>query len=141
MIRELFRKHEQVIRYLIVGGLTTVVSLGCYFLCVSTFLDPQDPVQLQAANILSWTAAVTFAYAANRKHVFHSRNSNILKEAAAFCGSRVGTLGVEMVMMFVMVSLMKMNDKAAKLIVQVVITVLNYIISKFLVFRTKKTDS
>ena len=94
-------------------------------------------MQLQAANVLSWIAAVTFAYFTNRKYVFESKNEKRLQEAAAFYGSRVTTLLLDMLCMFLMVTLMGWNDKVAKLIVQVLVTVANYILSKFLVFRKK----
>lgn len=134
---ELYRKYKEIIHYLIVGGLTTVVSLGVYYGCVLTFLDPDIAAQLQAANILSWIAAVTFAYFTNRKFVFESQSSDKLREAAAFYGSRVTTLLLDMGCMFLMVTLLDWNDKIAKLIVQVLVTVANYILSKFLVFRKK----
>ena len=133
----LYKKYKELISYLIVGGLTTVVSLGVYYGCVLTFLDPEVAVQLQAANVLSWIAAVTFAYFTNRKYVFESKNENRLQEAAAFYGSRVTTLLLDMLCMFLMVTLMGWNVKVAKLIVQVLVTVANYILSKFLVFRKK----
>ena len=133
----LYQKYKELINYLIVGGLTTVVSLGVYYGCVLTFLNPEVPVQLQAANVLSWIAAVTFAYFTNRKYVFESKNEKRLQEAAAFYGSRVTTLLLYMFCMFLMVTLMGWNDKVAKLIVQVLVTVANYILSKFLVFRKK----
>lgn len=136
-IKALYQKYRELISYLIVGGLTTVVSLGVYYGCVLTFLDPEVAVQLQAANVLSWIAAVTFAYFTNRKYVFESKNENRLQEAAAFYGSRVTTLLLDMLCMFLMVTLMGWNDKVAKLIVQVLVTVANYILSKFLVFRKK----
>ena len=134
---DLYKKYRELISYLIVGGLTTVVSLGVYYGCVLTFLDPEVAVQLQAANVLSWIAAVTFAYFTNRKYVFESKNENRLQEAAAFYGLRVTTLLLDMLCMFLMVTLMGWNDKVAKLIVQVLVTVANYILSKFLVFRKK----
>ena len=65
-MRELYQKYKEIIRYLIVGVLTTVVSLASYYLCVYTILDPDSPLQLQAANVISWIAAVTFAYFTNR---------------------------------------------------------------------------
>ena len=135
--KTLYQKYKELINYLIVGGLTTVVSLGVYYGCVLTFLNPEVPVQLQAANVLSWIAAVTFAYFTNRKYVFESKNEKRLQEAAAFYGSRVTTRLLDMFCMFLMVTLMGWNDKVAKLIVQVLVTVANYILSKFLVFRKK----
>lgn len=131
----LYKRYKEIVNYLIVGGLTTVVSLGVYYGCVLTILDPEVAVQLQAANIISWIAAVTFAYFTNRKFVFESKNENKLKEAAAFYGSRVTTLLMDMGCMFLMVTLFGWNDKIAKLIVQVIVTVANYVLSKFIVFR------
>lgn len=131
----LYHKYREIINYLIVGGLTTVVSLGVYYGCVLTFLDPEKPVQLQAANVLSWIAAVTFAYFTNRKYVFESKNTNRLREAAAFYSSRVTTLLLDMGCMFFMVTVCGLNDKIAKLVVQVLVTVANYVLSKFLVFK------
>lgn len=140
-IKELFRKYREIVSYLIVGGLTTLVGLGSYYGCVFTFLDPHSPVQLQIANIISWVAAVTFAYFTNRKFVFQSRDAAMAKEAGKFFLSRVSTLLLDMGIMFVTVTVMGINDKIAKLIVQVVVTVANYVISKLLVFRKKPKQS
>ena len=137
-IKELYEKHKEIINYLIVGGLTTVVSLAVYYLCVLTFLDPENAVQLQIANIISWIAAVTFAYFTNRKYVFESTDPDMIQEAAKFFASRISTLLMDMGTMFLLVTLLGMNDKIAKLIVQVIVTVANYIFSKFLVFKNKE---
>ena len=134
-MRELYYKYREIINYLIVGGLTTVVSLSVYYACVLTILDPHDPVQLQVANIISWIAAVTFAYFTNRKYVFESHDPDIVGEALKFFASRIGTLLMDMGTMFLLVTIMGMSDKIAKLIVQVIVTVGNYLFSKLLVFR------
>ncbi len=137
MIRSLYNEHKEIVNYLIVGVLTTIVSLGVYYTCVLTFLDPQIPFQLQAANVISWIAAVTFAYFTNRRYVFESKNPHILKEASAFFASRIGTLLMDMGTMFLLVTVMGMSDKIAKLIVQIIVTIGNYVFSKLLVFRKK----
>ena len=134
------KKYNEIIRYLIVGALTTVVSLGVYYICVLTVLDPHSSLQLQVANILSWIAAVTFAYIMSRIFVFQSKRKDWLQEAAAFYSSRMLTLFMDMAIMFVMVTLCGVNDKLAKLVVQVVVTVANYIFSKLFVFRVSKKD-
>ena len=136
-IKELYFKYKELINYVIVGGLTTVVSLGTYYICVFTFLNPQSAVQLQAANILSWIAAVTFAYFTNRKYVFESENKKVLEEAVKFYASRVSTLLMDMVIMFIGVTMLGFGDKIMKLVVQVVVTIANYVISKFFVFNQK----
>lgn len=128
---------KEVIRYLVVGVLTTVVSLGVYYALVLTVLDPKKPLQLQAANIISWIAAVTFAYLANRIFVFRSVNTDIQAEAMAFVTARVGTLLMDMVIMFLLVTVLEQSDKIAKLVVQVVVTIANYVFSKVFVFRGK----
>lgn len=128
-------KYHEIIRYLIVGVMTTIVSLAVYYGCVSTFLNPRNAIELQAANIISWIAAVTFAYFTNRKYVFNSHNEHIIKEAGAFYASRVSTLLMDMLIMYILVSAMGINDKIAKLSVQVIVTVMNYILSKLLVFH------
>ena len=128
-------KYGEIVRYLIVGILTTVVSLGTYYGCVFTFLNPENALQLQLANVLSWIIAVTFAYVTSRIYVFQSKQENILREMAAFYSSRLLTLFMDMAIMFIMVTLCRVNDKLAKLVVQVVVTVANYVFSKILVFR------
>ena len=137
-IKELYMKYKELVNYLIVGVLTTVVSLGTYYGCVLTFLDPQSAVELQVANILSWIAAVTFAYFTNRKYVFESTESNMVKEATKFYASRLSTLVMDMVIMFVGVTWLGFSDKIMKLVVQVVVTIANYVISKFLVFKKEE---
>ena len=136
-IWKLYKKYEEIINYLIVGGLTTVVSLGTYYFCVYTFLDPENAFQLQLANIISWICCVTFAYFANRIFVFKSKRKDKLKEAVSFYSSRIATLLMDMGIMFVFVTLIGFNDKIMKLVVQVVVTILNYVLSKLLVFKKK----
>ena len=134
-MKQLWKKYKELIRYLIVGILTTVVSLGTYFLCVRTFLNPEAAIELQIANIISWIAAVTFAYVANRVYVFESKNSNILKEVFLFFMARVGSLLLDMGIMFIGVTLMGVDDTIVKLVVQAVVIVVNYVLSKLIVFR------
>lgn len=136
-IRELYHKHREIVNYLIVGCLTTVVSLSVYYGLVLTVLNPENAFQLQVANVASWIAGVTFAYFTNRKYVFESKNQNMLKEAGSFVTARVGTLLMDMLFMFLTVSVFGMNDKIAKLLDQVLVTVANYLLSKLFVFREK----
>ena len=136
-IRELNRKNGEIIRYLIIGVLTTAVSLGVYYGLVLTVLKPEDPVQLQIANIVSWVAAVTFAFFTNRSFVFQSRSPHVMREMVSFFAARLGSLLLDMGIMYVTVSVMGMNDKVMKIVVQVVVTVVNYVVSKYVVFRGK----
>lgn len=101
-------------------------------------MDTQNPVELQIANILSWVAGVAFAYVTNRKYVFKSTEKNILKEAAQFSTSRISTLFLDMIVMFVMVTLLGINDIISKFVSSVLVTVSNYLISKLFVFHKKQ---
>ena len=134
-IKELFKKYREIIMYLIFGVLTTVVSLVVYYLLVYTVLNPDNALQLQVANIISWIAGVAFAYFTNRSMVFQSKNKNKLKEAGSFVLARVVTLVMDMVIMFVGVTLLHGNDKILKLVSQVVVIVSNYVFSKLFVFK------
>ena len=134
----LLKKYEEVINYLIIGTLTTIISLTTYYLCVIFVLNPSNPILLQIANIISWVVSVTFAFWANRKFVFKSQNSNIVEEGSKFFGARIVTLFIDMVFMFFWVSVLLFNDKIIKIISNILVLILNYIFSKFLVFKDRK---
>lgn len=138
MIKKIYKKHKEIINYLIIGVLTTIVSLLTYYLLVITILNPNKPLELQIANITSWIISVTFAYITNRKFVFNSKNKHIIKEATKFYTSRLTTLFIDMLLMFIFVSKLNFNDKIIKIIIQIIVTILNYIISKLLVFKKKE---
>jgi len=140
-LRTLYRRYREQINYLIVGGLTTVVSLVTYWLCVSIFLNAEDPLQLQVANVISWICAVTFAYFTNRRFVFFSQEQNRIREAGKFFLSRLTTLAMEMAIMALGVSVLRINDKVVKLVAQIIIIIANYVLSKLLVFRRESTES
>lgn len=126
---------NQILNYILIGVLTTIVSLATYYGLVFTVLSPQNPVQLQVANIISWIVGVTFAYVGNRMVVFKSYSSNIWKEIGEFCLARIGTLVLEAIGMFIMVTLLKMNDKVVKIIVSFGTVIVNYLLGKLWVFR------
>ena len=139
-ITELYKKYKEVINYLIFGVLTTVVSLIVYYASVYTFLNPDNAIQLQIANILSWVAGVTFAYFTNRKYVFESNEKNKVKEASKFVLARVTTLIMDMIIMWLGVTVLRCNDKIVKIISQIVIIVSNYIFSKLFVFKKESKN-
>lgn len=134
-IIKLYYKYEEVISYLIFGVLTTIVSLSVYYALTFTVLDPNKVISLQIANIISWIVGVIFAYLTNRKFVFNSKSQNIYKEISSFVGSRIITLLMDMLIMFIGVTILKANDKLIKLIAQVIVVVSNYLFSKIFVFK------
>lgn len=139
-IKKLYNKYEEIANYLIVGVLTTIVSYATYLICANVIFPAKSPLDIQFSNVISWICAVLFAYYTNKRFVFKSQKNGKEKfvEMLKFFESRVLTLLVDMGMMYVMVSMYDINDAIAKLVVQVVITILNYVLSKILVFRKKK---
>jgi len=140
-ILDLYKHHEEIINYLIVGVLTTIVSLAVKWGLLFTILDASNAFELQTSVIISWIVAVSFAYITNRIFVFKSKSKNILKEISSFFGSRVITLLLDMGIMWFFVTLLKLNTDTWvfiwTMVVQVLVTILNYIFSKLLVFKKK----
>lgn len=134
-LKSLCMRYKEQLLYLVFGVLAMVVSVGSFALAERVFGLPT-----LAANVVSWILAVVFVYWTNRTWVFESKNEgarSILKEAALFAAGRLLTLGVEELMLFVGVTLLVIDSMLVKLCAQVVVVILNYLISKFVVFRRK----
>ena len=132
-ISSLFSTHKQIILYLIFGVCTTVINTVCYWLLYDV---------LSWSNLLStviaWLAAVIFAFVTNKRYVFESKKSGIheqLTEFASFFSCRILTGILDVVIMAVAVDMLKWNGLVWKLISNIIVTVLNYIASKFLIFK------
>lgn len=129
---KLYYKYKEIINYLIVGGLTTLVSIGSYA-AFRFFIN-----SYVVCTVLSWITAVLFAYVTNRIFVFESKDKKIFIEFIKFIGCRLLTLGSELLTMWILVDLLKINDMISKIAVQFIVVVLNYVFSKILVFRKPK---
>lgn len=140
-IKELCIKYEEIITYLIVGVLNTLVSWGAWFLCAFTILDAQVVWQNVALSLISWGVGVVFGYVMNRKYVFKSTDPNIRREFLQFSGGRVSTGILDGVMMVLMVNILTINESFSKIFVSVLVMIGNYLISKLFVFKKdKKTE-
>ena len=141
-IKELYLKYKEVIHYLVFGVLTTVVSLVVKYLLLFTIFSADNALQLQITVVISWIAACTFAYITNRIWVFESKSKEILKEMIKFYVARLATLGLEMFIMFVFVTLLKLNTPiwviVWTLVAQAAVIIANYILSKLIVFKNKE---
>ena len=153
-LKQLYHKYEDIIRYVIFGGLTTVVSFASHFIARFAGAELPDEITLASlqaaldnsavsatlATTISWICAVTFAFVTNKIFVFRSKEKGkgFLREFISFYAARIFTFCVELLSMFVFVELLSLNEMAIKLGVQIMILVLNYVFSKLLVFRKKK---
>lgn len=122
----------ELISYVIVGGLTTLVNFVVFFLCTAA------EMHWFFANVLSWIAAVLFAYAANRKYVFKSSANDKKKEFLQFVSLRLLTLVVETALLFVFIQLLDFHENISKIIVSFVTVIGNYVFCKFLIFHPEK---
>ncbi len=141
-IKELCIRHREIIVYLIVGVLTTVVSWSVKFLWNIVFYAGgahPTPTQTTILTIVEFVAGVAFAYPTNRKWVFRSTNPKIFQELMGFVGSRLATLAIQMLLNLLVINVMHVNFYVATVLISVVVVVSNYVFSKLLVFRKKKT--
>ena len=136
-IKVLCKKYEEILIYLIVGVMTTIVSWGAMGLG-KLILDTAIPWQNAVINTFSWLVGVLFVYPLNRKWVFKSTNPEIIKEFLGFAASRVSTLIMDVVIMWLTVNILHMNDWIAKIFISsVIVTIANYVFSKLLIFKKK----
>ncbi|MDE6726046.1 MAG: GtrA family protein [Ruminiclostridium sp.] len=160
--KSLYREYKELCNYVIFGVLTTIVSFGTYYLFRFIFPNENSVPDFlkwvfkltavfgtESATVLpvflSWVCAVTFAYVTNRIWVFESkaRGFHILAEIGKFFGARALTLLLDLLIMFLMVDLTEMHgvlwEFFARVVDSVVVLVMNYVLSKVLVFRKKKS--
>lgn len=140
-IKALCIKYREILVYIIVGGMTTVVSWGCKFLWGAIFY-PGVTIPTVAQNtvlvIVENVTGILFAYFPNRKWVFQSKDPNILREFTGFVGSRLGTWGLSYVLNLLLTNVLHIDYRITTIVVGVAVVIGNYIISKFLVFRKNK---
>ena len=125
--------------YLIFGVATTVVSLVSYSLCVELL-----PLGITAASAVSWVISVSFAFITNKLFVFESKSREIktvLREAVSFFTAR-GLSGIVEIflpeLLFIIgldFALFGVKGLVAKIIVNIIVIVMNYIFSKLFVFK------
>lgn len=136
-MKKINKNIKPIVLYIIFGIFTTFINLISYYALILTILDSKNTFQLQIANIISWILSVFFAYITNKKYVFNNKNKITIKEFKNFMFGRIATLIIDMIIMFIFVSLLGFNNKIIKIISQIIVILINYIISKCLVFNSK----
>lgn len=137
-IKALYVKYEEIVVYLIVGTVNTIISWAAWFLCAYTFLNAEIVWQNMLLGVISWVVGVITGYFMNRKFVFKSTAPNIWKEFLQFSGGRLSTWALDEVMMVLMVNILRIHAGFSKIFVSALVMVGNYIISKFFVFKKEK---
>ncbi len=140
--------NRETIAYLFFGVLTVVVNYGVFWLTLRWLGEERALI----ANVITFVAATTFAYITNKLFVFQSRSfapRALCREAAMFFGARIASFGLEELGLWICTDFLHVGRyrllgvggiMAAKIILSVVATVLNYFFSKFFIFRKKKEN-
>ena len=132
----IYKKNKEIINYLIFGVLTTVVSFVVYFIFAKVF-----KIDEVISNVISWFFSVLFAFITNKLYVFESKETGkktLLKEIISFYLARLFTGVVcDLGVFALMVKIFKINDVLSKLVTQVIVIILNYVLSKLFVFKKK----
>lgn len=127
----LYKEYEEIINYIVTGGLGTVVNIGTFTFFRALNLD------ITISNILAWVITIVFVYVLSKFFVFKTADKSkkeSTKEFIMFVLARLATLGIEILLLNLTIEAMHMNEFIAKTSAQVVVIVLNYILSKLLVF-------
>ena len=140
--KAIYKKYEEIIVYLIVGVLTTIVAWAAKFIANAVLFDNTmypTPFENTVLSTINWAAGVTFAYFTNRRFVFKSKEP-MRKEAPKFVLSRVSTWILDIVVMQVLTAV-NINLIVASVISAVLVTIVNYVFSKLFVFNKKKESN
>ena len=132
-LKGIFAKYYDILVYLIFGVLTTVVNYLVYLPCYNLL-----GLSSSLSNMIAWVAAVAFAYVTNKPFVFRSHDwscKTVIPELTKFIGTRLGSGGLETLILLIAVDWLGMNGNVWKLLTSVLVVVLNYVGSKLLVFR------
>ncbi|WP_298501402.1 GtrA family protein [uncultured Methanobrevibacter sp.] len=121
---------REIFWYVVFGILTTLVNIVVYFVFAHVL-----GVNYLISNVVAWFLSVLLAYVTNRRWVFESKSSNILKECGLFFGGRLFSGVVDTGLMWLFIDVLTLNDGISKIVIQVIVVVLNYVISKLVVFK------
>ncbi len=156
-VEKLFLRLENMIIYVFYGVLATIVNYAVHFgvriafadippaeeLSYRTVMDAieNSAVSSAGASSIAWAAALVFAFFCNKFFVFESKGgsaANTFREFFTFAGGRIFSYGCEVLIMFVCVDVNHFNELIVKLLCNILVMVLNYIVSRLFVFRKAK---
>ena len=132
-IRKLWSQYKELILYVIFGGGTTVINIISYYICREWM-----NIAVVPADVIAWFLSVVFAYITNKLFVFESRSwklAIVAREVLSFFAARVFSLGVDVAFLYVTVECLHWWEMPMKIIANVIVIVINYIFSKWIIFK------
>lgn len=142
-INNLIKKflNKETISYLIFGVLTTIINIVVFWFAERelAFIMSEDAASL-VGNVIAWVISVAFAFVTNKLFVFESKSMAfkvVIAELTGFVIARLLSLAFDEGFMFVAIVLLGMNSLLAKIISNVFVVIINYVLSKFFIFKNK----
>lgn len=134
-----YKQYEEIINYIITGGFGTVVNIGTFTFCRMLQLD------VTLSNVLAWIITIIFVYISSKFFVFKTANKSreeSTKEFIMFILARLATLGIEILILNITIEALHINEFISKTGAQIIVILLNYILSKLFVFtKSEKSKS
>ena len=150
MIKKLFIKYKELITYVIFGVLTTLVNFFAFWLFTKILGEELYLIN----NAIAWVVGVIFAYITNKLFVFESKSWDlkvVTKEITGFLGARIFSFLVEEGGMFLFITVLGLGEKSltilnltitgqfvVKILLAVIVVVMNYVFSKFFIFKSSE---
>lgn len=129
-------RYVPVILYLFFGVVTTIINIVSYALLARVL-----KIDYVISNIVAWLLAVIVAFITNKLYVFKDgadTKKGKFIEICKFFLLRVVTLLIDMLIMYVGISALHLDDILMKCIANVVVIITNYLFSKYLIFVKNK---
>ena len=152
-MKELLKKifNRETILYVVFGAMTTLVNYAVFYVLDRLF------GMTHVSNVAAWVAAVSFAYVTNKLFVFESKSwapAVVRKEVVGFAGARLFSLGVEELGLLIFINFCHFDrfvwrvtpgfsvggKMLTKIGLSVIVLVMNYVFSKFIIFRNKQEE-
>ncbi len=141
-VANLYREHQEGMRYLIFGALATVVNIATYTACAYLIFGKfEEVLRVNLSNILAIIISILFAYITNKLYVFNSKTNNrkeLFFEFGKFVSCRVVTAVMDILLMQLTVVMLCWNDILMKILVNILVIILNFIFSKLIIFKKEK---
>jgi putative flippase GtrA len=127
-------KYREIIMYGIFGILTTIINIFIFYI-----LD-KIGINVYLNNSIAWLISVLFAFFTNKFYVFESKNNSvkvIFKEGISFFAARVLSYFIDMLTIFILFQTFGLNKMLSKVISNVIVIIINYVLSKLVIFKNK----
>ena len=131
-----YEKHREAMRYLVFGAISVVINIVVFMLCKMV-------LSTLVSNLIAWVVSVLFAYVTNKYCVFNSiteSKKNLFLEIIYFLAARIVTLVIDEAFIYVTIDIFLFNQLLMKIISNIIVIILNYVISKIFVFNRKKPE-